>query len=147
MNRCNMFIHATNLRTTVDTNVTLEYRSLLDWLLSFMNWFNMSIQTALLRTDKFTHVTFEWLFSSMNRFNMFIHVTLKGKAVVTNVTFKWLLFSMNRCNMPIHVTLLRRGVFTNVTFEWLLLHELIQYVYSCYPFQKSCSCKYHIWMP
>ena len=48
----------------------------LEWLVSFMKWWNMLFQVALYRATVVTDVTLEWLFSFMNRCNMSFHGTL-----------------------------------------------------------------------
>ena len=53
---------------------------------------------------------FQWLLSFMNRYNIFIHLILLRTVVLTNATIEWLFSFMNYCNKSIHITLLTTPV-------------------------------------
>ena len=54
---------------------------------------------SLFRKSVATNFTLQWFLSFMNRFNMSIHVALQKITEVTNVTCEWFTFFMNQCNM------------------------------------------------
>ena len=56
-------------------------------------------------------------------------------------------YSYNHFNIQFIGTFFKQNLFWNSFRKQLFpLHELMQHVYSCYPFENSCSHKCHIWM-
>ena len=85
MNRCYMLFDGTPLRTAVVTYVILE------WLLSFMNSWNMFVHITRLISALVTHKCLIWMAFSIHE--LIVHVTLLRSAAVTNCAFEFCLFS------------------------------------------------------
>ena len=83
-----------------------------------MNSLRMIIQIIFHRKYPLTSFAFEWLFTFMNRDNVSIQIVFFCKAGIATVTFKSNFF-VNCFDMKIQATFLRKFLFADVAFEFL----------------------------
>ena len=121
MNWWIMLSQASSIDIGSSTNFTFE------WLLSIMNCIYMFIRKFLYRFS-ITIITFDWLVSFIDWSNLSVQMMSSCKIGITSVTFECLLPLMNCCNMFVQILFSSKISITSVTFECLLFYGLKQYI-------------------
>ena len=101
-------------------NVFLQISRALLMQFSFMNWFDVSFQTAFLWETVITNWAIVWFPSLMNWFHMYFQDIISWTTVITNWALVWFLSLMNWFNVCSNACFYWAGVITNWALMWFL---------------------------